>query len=177
MKKYRLSGMLAVGGLSVLLAFCGGCALEELENCTESVNQKKQETKAPEAKTEVEGPEFFAEVGADIEAPAGAENARYFLVSKRIAEILFTRNEVQYSYRASQLEEDLTGIRDAQALEGVQATVGRLAIPIQAIQDGYLAVWKWGGISYSLTADSQAGGEIVKSLVEELARETMPAQI
>ena len=71
----------------------------------------------------------------------------------------------------------MTGIQDAQALEDTEAMVGSYTIPIRVSDSSYLAVWKWGGISYSLTADNQAEEGIVKSLVEELARETMPAQI
>lgn len=168
MKKYWLSGALAV------FVLFGGCASQERDGYIEPKVQKEE---IPDPRVEVEGTGAFAKVGADIETPAGAENARYFIISERIAEITFDRNEIQYSYRASQFEEDLTGIQDAQELEGVQAMVGSYAIPIRTAQDGYLAVWKWGGISYSLTADNQAEEGIVKSLVEELARETMPAQI
>lgn len=171
MKKYWLLGMLAV---SVLF---GGCASEEWEGYVEPKGQKENVSDSKVSKVEVEGNGAFTKVGADIETPAGAENARYFIISERIAEITFDRNEVQYSYRASQLEEDLTGIQDAQALEDTEAMVGSYTIPIRVSDSSYLAVWKWGGISYSLTADNQAEEGIVKSLVEELARETMPAQI
>ena len=171
MKKYWLLGMLAV---SVLF---GGCASKKWEDYAESKGFKENISGSKISKVEVEGTGAFAKVGADIETPAGAENARYFIISERIAEIIFDRNEVQYSYRASQLEEDLTSIQDAQVLEDTEAIVGSYAIPIQISDSGYLAVWKWGGISYSLTAQNQAEKEIVKSLVEELARETMPAQI
>lgn len=171
MKKYWLLGMLV---LSVLF---GGCASEKWENYAESKGSKENVSGSKIFKVEVEGTGAFVKVGADIETPAGAENARYFIISERIAEITFDRNEVPYSYRASQLEEDLTGIQDAQILEDTQAIVGSYAIPIQVSDNGYLAVWKWGSISYSLTADNRAEQGIVKSLVEELARETMPAQI
>lgn len=171
MKRYCLLGILVA---SVLF---GGCASKQWEDYAESKGQKKSVSDSKISKVEVEGTGTFAKVGADIETPAGAENARYFIISERIAEITFDRNDVQYSYRASQLEEDLTSIQDAQVLEDTEAMVGSYVIPIQVSDSGYLAVWKWGGISYSLTADNGAEQGIMKSLVEELARETMPAQI
>lgn len=58
--------------------------------------RKEEREEVPDPTVEVEGTWAFAEVGADIEAPVGAENARYFIVSDRIAEIQFTRNDVPY---------------------------------------------------------------------------------
>lgn len=142
--------------------------------------QKEEREEVPDPTVEVEGTWAFAEVGADIEAPVGAENARYFIVSDRIAEIQFTRNDVPYRYQASQ-EEDLTdfsgGGQKTREAEGLQAVVGSSVIPIQGSGDRLFAVWRWGGTSYRLIADGQVDGGIMKSLVEELARETMPSRV
>lgn len=137
--------------------------------------RKEEREEVPDPTVEVEGTWAFAEVGADIEAPVGAENARYFIVSDRIAEIQFTRNDVPYRYQASQ-KEDLAGLsQGTQEAGGLEAMVGSSAIPIEGSDGRFSAAWRWGGTSYRLIADEQVDGQIMKSLVEELARETMPA--
>lgn len=160
-------------GMAVLLF---GCAKQERQERPIQTEMPKEEV--PDPMVEVEGAMAFAKVGADIEAPAGAEDAKYFIIADRVAEIRFTRNDVQYSYRASQMEGDLTGIEEEpQDLEGVKATVGNLEIPIQTAGSNYLALWKWGDITYSLIAREPADAAVMKSLAEELARDTMPAQL
>ncbi len=170
MKRYLLS-LLAV----VLLS---GCTPDDpAEPETRPEVQKEEREEVPDPTVEVEGTWAFAEMGADIEAPVGAENARYFIVSDRIAEIQFTRNDVPYRYQASQ-KEDLAGLsQGTQEAEGLEAMVGSSAIPIEGSGGRFSAAWRWGGTSYRLIADEQVDGQIMKSLVEELARETMPASV
>lgn len=172
LKRYLVS-LLAV----VLLS---GCTPDDPDGSgTRPEIRKEEREEVPDPTVEVEGTWAFAEVGADIEAPVGAENARYFIVSDRIAEIQFTRNDVPYRYQASQ--EDLSGLsgegEKAWETDGPQAVVGSSVIPIQGSGDGLFAVWRWGGTSYCLIADGQVDGGIMKSLVEELARETMPSRV
>lgn len=173
LKRYLLS-LLAV----VLLS---GCTPDDpAEPGTRPEVQKEEREEVPDPTVEVEGTWAFAEMGADIEAPVGAENARYFIVSDRIAEIQFTRNDVPYRYQASQ-KEDLTGFsqgaQKTQEAEGPEAVVGSSVIPIEGSDGRFSAAWRWGGTSYRLIADEQVDGQIMKSLVEELARETMPLRI
>ena len=155
-----------------MLVLLGGCS---------SVNDSGPEIKReeiPDPLVEVEGTQAFARVGADIEAPVGAENARYYVISERIAEIQFSQNGVEYCYQASQDEEYVNDSREnMQEQEGVQAVVGEVSIPIQTKGDKHLAVWRWGNVCYRLESDDPVDEGIMKALVEELARETMPAQI
>lgn len=155
-----------------MLVLLGGCS---------SVNDSGSEItmeQVPDPLVEVEGTQAFARVGADIEAPVGAENARYYIISERIAKIQFSQNGVEYSYQASQDEGLLGGVQEmTQEQDGVQAVVGEVSIPIQAEGDSRVAVWRWGSMCYRLTADDPVDEGIMKALVEELARETMPAQI
>ena len=72
-----------------MLVLLGGCS---------SLNDSEPEIKReeiPDPLVEVEGTQAFARVGADIEAPVGAENARYYIISERIAEIQFSQNGVE----------------------------------------------------------------------------------
>lgn len=158
-------------GIFVLL---GGCS------SVDSVGSKMKgtETPTPDPFVEVEGIQAFARVGADIDVPAGAENAKYYIISDEIAEIQFSQNGVQYSYRASQVVEDVAGVQgEMQEVEDVQAAAGSQVIPIQKAGGSYLAVWKWGQVAYSLATDDPVDVGMMRSLAEELARETMPAQV
>lgn len=160
-------------GMAVLLI---GCAKEEIQE--RQIKRETPKEEAPDPITEVEGATAFAKVGADIEAPAGAEDAKYFIIADRIAEIRFTRNEVLYSYRASRTEGNLTGTEEEpRDVEGVKAAVGNYEIPIQTVGGNYLALWKWGEIAYGLIAREPVDAAVMKSLTEELARDTMPAQL
>lgn len=160
-------------GVAVLLL---GCAKQE--NQKGPVRPEATKEEVPDPMTEVEGAQAFAKVGADIEAPAGAEDARYYIIAERIAEIQFMQNGVQYSYRAARTEENVTGMRtETQELEDARAVVGSREIPIQIAGNSYVAIWRWGDISYGLIARDSADGNVMKSLVEELARDTMPAQV
>ncbi len=156
-------------GMAVLLS---GCAKED------SIKPETRREEVPDPMVEVEGAQAFAKVGADIEAPAGAEDAKYFMIADQIAEIQFTQNGVQYSYRAARAKENVTGMQtETQELEDVKAVVGSCEIPIQIAGSSYVAIWKWGEISYGLITRDSVDGGVMKSLVEELARETMPAQL
>ena len=155
-----------------MLVLLGGCS---------SLNDSEPEIKReeiPDPLVEVEGTQAFARVGADIEAPVGAETARYYIISERVAEIQFSQNGVEYCYQASQDEEPGGNSQeDAREQESVQAVVGDVSIPIQTQGDSHLAVWRWGSMCYRLESDDPVDEGIMKALVEELARETMPAQI
>lgn len=157
-----------------MLVLLGGCSsVGTMEPKTE-----RAETPTPAPFVEVEGIQAFARVGADIDVPAGAENAKYYIISDEIAEIQFNQNGVQYSYRASQVVEDVAGVQgEIQEVEDVQAAAGSQVIPIQKAGSSYLAVWKWGQVAYSLVTDDPVDVGMMRSLAEELARETMPAQI
>lgn len=156
-------------GIVVLL---GGCS--SVENREPEIKKEQ----IPDPLVEVEGTQAFARLGADIEVPVGAENARYYIISERIAEIQFSQNGVHYSYQASQDEGAAAGGQENMQEQGsVQAVVGEISIPIQTEGDRHLAVWKWGTMWYSLKAEDPVDEGIMKALVEELARETMPAQI
>ncbi len=153
-----------------------GCAKQENQERLIRPETPKEEVSDPV--TEVEGAKAFAKVGADIEAPAGAEDAKYFIIADRVAEIQFMQNGVQYSYRAARTEENVTGMQtETQELEDAKAVVGSCEIPIQIAGNSYVAIWKWGEISYGLIARDSADGNVMKSLVEELARDTMPEQL
>lgn len=161
--------------LLAIIFLLSGCASEDP---VKPEIQKEEREEIPDPTVEVEGVWAFAGVGADIEVPVGAENARYFIISDKIAEIQFTRNGVPYSYRASQFEDDLTGIQSqVQEVEGLQAVIGDHVIPIQEADGRLIAVWRWGQISYSLSAQEQVDGGIMRTFVEELGRETMPSQV
>ena len=91
--------------LMLLVIFLlGGCVPDEP---VRPKAQREEEKETPDPVVEVEGIWAFAGVGADIEAPVGAENARYFIVGDAVAEIRFVRNDVAYSYKASKSEADL----------------------------------------------------------------------
>lgn len=161
--------------LLTLVFLLAGCAPKDPVG---SEIQREEQKETPEPAVEVGGTWAFAEVGADIEVPVGAENAKYFIISDKVAEIQFTRNGVPYSYRASKLEDDLVDMQsEAQEVEGQQAVIGDHTIPVQEADGRFFAVWKWGGVFYSLAAKEQVDGGIMRSLVEELGRETMPSRV
>lgn len=157
-----------------ILILMGGCSQGEH---TETA-AKKEVVPTPDPAVEVEGIQAFARLGADIDVPAGAENAKYYIISDQTAEIQFTQNGGQYSYRASRtVDEAANGQGELQEVEDVQAVAGSQVIPIHKTDTGYLVLWKWGEVTYSLEAGDSVDVGMVRSLAEELARETMPAAL
>ncbi len=132
---------------------------------------------------EVDGAASLEQVGASIEAPEGAENARYFVIDSepKLAEIQFTLDGVEYNYRAAVTSEDITGVYNEfnapKELE-VESDGLKTAITLKeaVTKDCRVAVWKWNEISYSLTTSGQIGAEAFEALAKTLATATVPAQ-
>lgn len=159
MMKKRLGIIILTG----LMIFITGCAAA-----------KENKTEIPNPMVEVEGSEAFQEVGANIEAPAGAENSKYYIINDEVAEIQFQFNEAWYSYRASGLRDDISGVYDT-PVDGkeIELTVGTKDIDIEALSEGgRLAEWGWEPVEYSLYTADDVEDDVVRSLVKQLATET-----
>lgn len=178
--------LLMVLAFAVLCSGCTGATAGEPTGETNAKAQKATSTPTPtpkqEKKEEISSPledsesaEAFNALGADIEVPAGAQDARYYIVDDVIAEIQFTFNDAEYFYRASIEEDDLFKI-DESAVDGnsLTFTVGKKDITIETLTGGgYLTQWEYTPVHYSLyTADDEVKEETVQSLVREMALET-----
>ena len=72
--------------------------LGTLAGCTKKQEEIKEVSNPMK---EVEGNQAFREVGAYIEVPAGAQDSKYYIGDKKIAEIIFVFNDAADSYRSS----------------------------------------------------------------------------
>lgn len=150
-----VSAALAVGMLA-------GCA------------QQENKVEVPNPMVEVDGSEAFEKVGAQIEVPAGAVDAKFFIINDEIAEIQFRFHDAEYSYRASSLAEDISGVSmDMDANKRLSlSTTGRNLFIETTAEGGRLAEWEWEPVSYSLYTADEVEDEEIKSLVKELVVDT-----
>lgn len=166
----------------VFAVLCSGCAGATAgEPSGETSAGVRKPTPKPEKKEEIENPmeevesaAAFEKLGANIEVPAGAKDARYYIVNDEIAEIQFVFNDAVYSYRASIEEEDLSGVCD-EAAEGKDSkfTVGEKEIVIEMMENGgYLTQWEYEPVHYSLYTADEVEEAVIQALVREMVLDT-----
>lgn len=159
MTRQRKWGIVMLTGLMLAIT---GCAAQE------------KKTEVPNPMVEVEGSDAFQKVGANIETPAGGEDSKYYIINDKIAEIQFGFNGAVYSYRASGLQDDISGVKDSD-VDGKEAevTVGMEDITIETLSGGgRLAQWDWDEVEYSLYTPDEVEDDVIRSLVKQLATET-----
>lgn len=137
-------------------------------------SQEENKVEVPNPMVEVDGSEAFKKVGAQIEVPAGAVDAKFFIIDDEVAEIQFRFHDAEYSYRASSLAEDISGVHaemDGDKRLSV-ATTGRNLVVETTAEGGRLAEWEWEPVSYSLYTADEVEDDEISSLVKELVTET-----
>ena len=106
----------------------------------------------------VDGPaEFVNSMGISLEAPEGAENCGYCIISGQIAQIQFAYAGNEYTLRASKTEEDNSGMYGPFEEIGANILIdhpdGSCSVKIRyTIEGGAVADWTWEDCYYSLSA-------------------------
>lgn len=154
--------LICVASLTLAAGLLAGCS------------QQESKVEVPNPMVEVDGSEAFEKVGAQIEVPAGAVDAKFFIINDEIAEIQFHFHDAEYSYRASSLAEDISGVyleMDGDKRLSV-STTGR-NLPVETTTEGgRLAEWEWEPVSYSLYTADEVEDDEISSLVKELVTDT-----
>lgn len=109
---------------------------------------------------EVSSAEDFKKIGIDIEAPEGAENTVYAIISGEIASISYDKDGDSYVFRASEQSGDFSGIYgEVISTEPLNSESGAVLTVQRGADADYLKVfWTDGKINYYLC--STGGGEI-----------------
>ncbi|MGI6070528.1 MAG: hypothetical protein ACOYBE_08880 [Blautia sp.] len=163
------------------IILCGLVAACLLSGCTGT--EKKQEVtnekgEAVNSLEEVKDSKVFADLGAEIEVPMGAENAKYYVVDKKIAEIQFVFYDADYVYRGSRSSGDISGkkeeFQDAkERTVAVKNTKPETEVTVKTNGDGArLGIWTLeDGSSYSLYTEGDMEDAAFDSLCKELVKE------
>lgn len=166
---------------SFRIVLCGVLAACLLMGCTGS--EKKQEVTNEKGEVlnsleEVQDSRVFADLGAEIEVPMGAENAKYYIVDKKIAEIQFHFYDTEYVYRGSKASGDISGKKDdfkdaSEHLVSVKNTDPETEVTIKASSSGAkLGQWAFeDGSQYTLYTEGDVEDAAFDSLCKELVKE------
>ena len=145
-------------------------AVSVLAGCT----QEEKKVEVPNPMVEVDGSQAFEEVGAQIEVPAGAVDAKFYIINDEVAEIQFRFHDAEFSYRASSLVQDISGVNLSME-SGKERTVEAAgkSITIETTSEGgRLAEWEREPKAYSLYTADEVEDTVIESLVKDLAMET-----
>lgn len=131
-------------------------------------------TQIPNPMEEIQGAEDLAEIGVSMDAPEGAEDVQYFVISGVVAEISFTLDNNLYTYRGSATAEDFAGIFEEME-EEIITVPGTEELGIEGDllikttkSGGRLASWKKNGANYTLYTPATAEEEALTELCQEL---------
>lgn len=94
---------------------------------------------------EVSSAEEFKKIGIDIEAPEGAENISYAIISGNIASISYDKDGDSYTFRASEQSGDFSGIYG----EVISSE------PLDSESGAVLTVQRGGGVDYLKTLNER----------------------
>lgn len=119
----------------------------------------------------VENEKEFETIGIHMVTPPDAENPLYFIISGAVAEIQFTKNGADYSFRASNTAEDFAGIfeRFKEETLTVEASTDQTEALIKTTESGgRLASWSWGETDYTLYTAASIEDEEIQTFVQEM---------
>lgn len=139
-------------------------------------------TQLPNPIKEVGGSADFAPLDLYIEAPDGAADVRYSIISDEIAQIQFALDGRAYTYRAALPADgaDISGVYetfDEQALgTDVDYADGGVSIRVRTVKagaDGALADWTQDGRTYTLYTPDGVTADAINALAVKLAPQSL----
>lgn len=162
----------AVAGASLL----GGCG----KRIPAQTPAQTQELSRPEGQSlpnpmkEVDGSRAFEEIGVYMELPKEASDPRFYIINNEVADVSFTYDGVECTYRASATAEDFDGIfeqfKDSVVKERAGNGAQKTDIEIKTTQSGgRLASWAWGSTKYTLYSPDPVGDDALAGLAVTLA--------
>ncbi len=123
----------------------------------------------PNPMTQVESAVALTVAGVNIDAPALASNQAYTLIGDTLAQIGFTLDGAEYTYRASAAEQDISGVyeqmTDRFLLQVLCDGFTVNAKVSDASSGGRLVTWAHGNVSYSLWTASPVEDGALKDAV------------
>lgn len=119
---------------------------------------------------DVSGAQDFETLGFTIDAPNGAEHISYCILDGEIAQVSFSLEGYQYTYRAAMLDGDFSGT-NGEAIGSISLDAKYDAVLDRLPLGVWRAHWNRDGISFYLTsgngADEKAVTAVVKALLEK----------
>ena len=129
----------------------------------------------------VDGPDAFAPLGVSIDAPQGAENVVYTILSDEVAQVDFTLDGRDYTYRASLATYDIAGVYESfdEPSLGVSADGEGwyAAVTVRTIdggRSGALAAFAYPPAQYTLYTPDAVAAEEMSELAVRLASVVCP---
>lgn len=176
MRKW-ICGLLCAGLLTVLT----GCAQTAQPLQTVEPKAAPEQVGMPNPVVEVTDATAFATLELGIDAPEGAENVRYSIISDSIAQVQFVQDGCAFTYRAAHSPDDISGVYETfdeqtQGLE-VDGEDWYASIRIRTIRNGAggaLADWMYDDAWYSLYTPDSIALEMIGDLATELAEHVCP---
>lgn len=171
MKKIIAVALSAVFALS--MAACAGISTP---STTVDPVETQQQSEIPNPMEEQSSAEAFKALGVTMNAPDDAENVIYYIIGGKLAEVLFTLDGVDYNYRASATESDISGVYDTftDAFEMSVVYDNDQNITASAktgAEGGSLVTWTAQNVNYSLyttgAVDETALRAVVKSVMSK----------
>lgn len=142
----KLNKIITAIALALCVGLLAGCALEQAADAPNIGLANPM--------VQVDTAEAFSAAGVEMDAPAGAEDIKYFIISGSIAHIDFILDGQKYIYRASAAEKEIAGIGYELSAEYIlQAQCGGFSVDAtvySASGHGMLAKWEHDGVNYTL---------------------------
>ena len=162
--------------LILAAALLGGCTQQTQQPTAQATDQSAG---IPNPIVEVDGSAAFEQqLGISLEAPENAMDAAYSIINKALAQINFTLDSAEFTYRASNTTDDISGIYGdfdkevtTQDIDGVSEST-QITIKTMTDESFILAIWFVGETQYSLSADKTVGADAFKDLAVSLAKNT-----
>ncbi len=114
----------------------------------------------PNPVVEYDDASAFETLGVSIDAPEDASEAGYSIIGGALAQVKFTLDGSEYTYRAQKTDEDISGVyetfEDGQTHLDATFKDGCIGIDIKSVKDSdaKLATWSVNGINFSLYSGS-----------------------
>lgn len=179
-KFQRRRGAAFAAALALAAASLGGCAAGKTETAapavqTTAAQSEPQSAALPNPMQEVPDTLSFEELGIHMIVPGEAKDVQYFIISGEVADVRFTLDGVDYTWRASNTAEDFAGIferfKEGEEIDTSYDADGESAkITIKTTESGgRLAAWAWGDTNYTLYTAASVEDEAIEALTLHLA--------
>lgn len=116
---------------------------------------------------DVSGAQDFEALGFTIDAPEGAENISYCILDGQIAQVVFSLDGQEYTYRAGKLDGDFSGA-SGEAVGSVSLDAEYDAVLDCLSPDMWRAHWVKGSVNYYLANFDGADEEDIKNTAQVL---------
>ena len=172
-KSVFIIGLVAALAVAAALA---GCAAQKPE--TPSQPSESQNAQISNPIVQYDDASAFESLGIAIDAPKNADGVSYSIIGGELAQVKFTVDGSDYTYRAQKTDEDISGLYVEFEDESVHLDAtydkGCVGVDIKSVKDseGKLAVWKLDGTMFALYTES-ASTEAIQSVAMQLVEAQM----